>query len=448
MPLAMTEHIRAVGGRLLIEGCDAAALAERFGTPLYVTSETQIRDNYRGLHQAFARRWPDVRLLYANKANSGLAVRRILTQEGAGGDCFGLGELLISLQSGVAPDALVLNGSNKQPDELEVALRHGATINLDSPEELELVIRLARTIGVTASVNLRVLPFTYAGLIELPPDLAEIAADRSHDKWGMDRPTVDRAVARALAAPEVRLRGLHLHVSRLRPTTEPFALAARLIAACIAELHERHGWQPGVLDIGGGYAHARDPESGAAAGSHPVAGPEDYAEAILAALDAGLAARGLARPALWLEPGRHLVSNATVLLTRVGAVKRLPSSEVTWVNVDASANHVLRTSLQGYRYEILHATRADAAAALRANVTGPTCTIDLLAEDRPLPATRPGDLLAVLDAGGYAEVLANQFNLIPRPAGILVCGGTAELVRRRETLADMLVTQQVPARLL
>jgi diaminopimelate decarboxylase len=132
----------------------------------------------------------------------------------------------------------------------------------------------------------------------------------------------------------------------------------------------------------------------------------------------------------------------------VGSLKKLPSSDVTWVNVDASTNHCLRTSLQGYRYEIVHATRGDEPARMIANVTGPTCTIDLIAEKRPLQTVQPGDLLAVLDVGGYAEVLANQFNLIPRPASVLVCGDRVDVVRRRETLTDLFTAQVVPARLM
>src|SRR5262249_32900881 len=131
---------------------DAEVIAERFGTPLYVTSEQQIRANYRSLYRAFSARYPTVTLLYANKANNSLAVRRILTMEGAGGDCFGLGELAMCLQSGVPPQRLVLNGSNKQLAELEVAIAHGVTINVDQPEELETIAQLARQRGLRASV--------------------------------------------------------------------------------------------------------------------------------------------------------------------------------------------------------------------------------------------------------------------------------------------------------
>lgn len=433
-------------GRLAIEGVTAESLAERFGTPLYATSEAQIRENVRRLRAAFEERWQPVTLLFATKSSASLAVRRILLEEGVGGDCFGLGELQLSLRAGVPGNRLVLNGSNKGPDELREAIRVGATVNVDHPSELELVSSTAAALGAVADVCLRVLPFSYADPAALPADLARIAADRSHDKWGMDRETLLALVPHALADERLRLRGLHLHVSRLRATPEHFGLAAGLIATCIAELRDRYGWEPELLDFGGGFPHERDPESGEPSGSHRVASPEDYAETVTSTLREALAGHDLRSPHLVLEPGRRLVSNATVLLTRVGVVKRLPSGSATWVNVDASTNHCLRASLQGYHYEIVHATSAEPAAA-PVNVVGPTCVVDLIGEQRALPPVASGDLLGVLDVGGYAEVLANQFNMVPRPAHVLVSGDDAELIRRRETIDDLLAPQLVPERL-
>jgi diaminopimelate decarboxylase len=434
-------------GVLWIEGRAAAELAETYGTPLYVTSEAQIRANVRRLRNAFEERWPRVTLLFATKSNANLAVRRVLVDEGVGGDCFGLGELTLSLRSGVAPELLVLNGSNKQPAELRAAVEAGVTINIDDRSELELVAALAEQLGRPADVCLRVLPFTYADPATLEPELAAIAADTSHDKWGMDRQTIVELLPDALESAWLRLRGLHLHVSRLRPTPEAFELASGLIAACIAELHDRFGWQPELLDFGGGYPHERDPESGAPSGSHAVGTPDEYADAITSTLRAALAERSLREPHLLLEPGRRLVSNATVLLTRVGVVKRLPTGSTTWVNVDASTNHCPRVALQGYYYEIIHATKGRDAGDTEVSVVGPTCVVDLLGERRRLPSPAKGDLLAVLDVGGYAEVLSTQFNLLPRPATVLVDGDACDVIRRRETLDDLLATQAVPARL-
>jgi diaminopimelate decarboxylase len=434
-------------GRLMLEDLTAEVVATEFGTPLYATSEGQIRANVRRLRGAFEARWERVTLLFATKSNANLAVRRILLEEGVGGDCFGLGELELSLLAGVPGDQLVLNGSNKQADELRKAISAGVTVNVDDPTELDLVASIAGELDEIANVCFRVLPFSYADPAALSADLASIARDRSHDKWGMDRPTILHTLPRALAERRVHLRGLHLHVSRLRATPEHFALAAQLIASCIAELRDRFDWQPELLDFGGGFPHERDPESGEPAGSHPVGAPEEYAETVTSTLRQALNEHSLREPHLLLEPGRRLVSNATVLLTRVGVIKQLPTGVATWVNVDASTNHCLRASLQNYYYEIVHATRAFDVATAGVNVVGPTCVVDLIGKDRVLPPLSPGDLLGILDVGGYAEVLANQFNMVPRPAHVLIAGDRAELIRRRETIEDLLAPQLMPSRL-
>jgi diaminopimelate decarboxylase len=435
-------------GHLRVESVDVHDLAEEYGTPLYVTSENQIRHNFRRFHAAFSERYPDVTVLFANKANSNLAVRRILAQEGAGGDCFGLGELMLSLMAGVSPEKLAMNGSNKTVQELTAAIENGVVINLDHPDELDTVIGIANRLGVTARVNIRILPFSYADPANLTEEQAAIARDRSHDKWGVDKVTAREVARTALNASNVDLEGLHCHISRLRPTAEGFELAAGLMVDAIADLNNELGWQPQVLDIGGGYAHERDPESGLPPGDHPVSTPEEYAEAIITPLRSKLAEYGLNEPHLHLEPGRHLVSNASVLLGRVGIIKSLPSADVTWVNLDASTNHCLRTLIAGYRYHIINASRANDPEQMVADVIGPNCTKDLIGASRSLPQTSTGDLLAVLDVGGYAEMTANQFNSIPRPATVLVNGDQVDVIRRRETFQDLILTQQVPTRLL
>ena len=197
------------------------------------------------------------------------------------------------------------------------------TVNVDDRSELETIARIAEQLGRPADICLRVLPFSYADPAALEPELAAIAADTSHDKWGMDRETILEVVPEALDSTWLRLRGLHLHVSRIRATPEAFELASQLIATCIAELHDRFGWQPELLDFGGGYPHERDPESGAPSGSHTVGTPGrvrggDH-------VDAADGARRAARsqePHLLLEPGRRLVSNA-------------PSSSPAWASSSA-----------------------------------------------------------------------------------------------------------------
>jgi diaminopimelate decarboxylase len=442
----MIDAIGYRAGVLSVEGRNVEDLAVTFGTPLYITSEAMIRHNFRELHRAFASRHDDVTILYANKANNNLAVRHILTSEGAGGDCFGLGELSFALDCGVPAEKVALNGANKALPEIQLAIGSGVTINVDHITELAKVAQAAQESGNIAFVNLRILPFSFADLTELSGDLAFIARDTSHDKWGMDRSALIEAVAFALSSSHLKLRGLHMHVSRITATAAPFALASQLLAQCAADLSETFGWTPEVLDIGGGYAHSRDPEGGAEAGSHIVASADEYAEAVVTTLRREFAAKGLRLPKLWLEPGRYLVSNSTILVTRVGLVKPARDDGLSWVYVDASTNHCLRAPLQNYHYQISNVRDRQDSATMLANVTGPTCTMDLIAEHRLMQTVEAGDLMAVWDVGGYAEVMATQFNLIPRPPTVLVSGDRADIIRRREEHSDLMRTQRLPER--
>ena len=195
-------------GVLRVEDHAAPALAGEYGTPLFVTSEAQIRENVRRLRAAFEERWPRMTLLYATKANANLAIRRILVEEGVGGDCFGLGELTVSLRAGVPAERLVLNGSNKQPAGASRRRSRRASRSTSTiPTELAAVAAVAEELDRSASICLRVLPFSYADPGSLAPDLAAIAADTSHDKWGMDRATLldlGAACARVRPAPPPR----------------------------------------------------------------------------------------------------------------------------------------------------------------------------------------------------------------------------------------------------
>ena len=360
----------------------------------------------------------------------------MLVQEGVGGDCFGLGELTLSLRAGVAPELLVLNGSNKQPPELRAAVEAGVTIDVDEPSELDLVAGLAEELGRRANVCLRVLPFCYADPTTLR---ARVGPDRRrHEPRQVGNGSADDRgdPSQALKSRWLRLRGLHLHVSRLLPTPEAFELAAALITTCLAELNERYGWQPEVLDFGGGFPHERDPESGSRSGSHAVGTPEQYAEAITSRLHTSLAEHSLREPQLLLEPGRRLVSNATVLLTRVGVVKRLPTGSTTWVNVDASTSHCPRIPLQGYHYEIVHATKGREAGDAEVSVVGPTCVIDLLGA-RPLPAPVRVTCSPSWTSAATRKYFRTSSTCVPRPATVLVHGDDCEVIRRRETMDDI-----------
>lgn len=443
-----TEYI-GVGenGHLWVEGRDTVELAERFGTPLFVVSENQIRHNYRRFHRAWAERYPSVQVLFANKANNNLAVRRVLQQEGAGGDCFGVGELYLSLLAGVDPRKLVLNGSNKSLEEIEMAVQAGVAINVDSLEELDVVNAVAARLGKVHEIGVRMKPLL-ADLGHRPTHYGgTIAEFAQYHKWGLPLDDAVEAIRRALALPNLHLSELHYHLGRVSREVSDFEAMVRDVMGFVVGARDRVGWQPQYLDLGGGYAWGR-PEGHGHAREDDAATPsyEHYADVMAAVIKEECEAHGLSLPTLRLEPGRALASNIAVLLGRVGTVKTWPGVR-TWVNVDCSTNHVNRVVFDQFYYHIVAASKADAALTETVDVVGPLCTLDVLGANRRLPPLRRGDLVALLDTGAYTETMSAQFNAQPRPATVMVCGDQADVITEREAIRDVIGRYRIPPRL-
>jgi diaminopimelate decarboxylase len=438
-------------GHLRIEETDAVELAEEFGTPLFVISEGQIRHNMRAITRAFRGRYARTEILFSNKANNNPAVRRVFNQEGAGGDCFGYGELYLSLLAGTDPGRLMLNGSNKQPPELTLAVESGVTVNLDSLEELETVAEVAQRVGRRAKVN----PRTRLML----SDLDEVSADwprgipvgpgaRGH-KFGMHYEDVLAACRRALGSEWLELAGLHHHVGRWTNDVNLHAAVVREQVSWMARLRDELGWTAPHLDVGGGLAWGRPEGHGPDCNDRVAPEYDAYAESIVGTLREELARYGLDEPVLLIEPGRALASNIGVLLTRVGSVKTWPGHK-TWVNVDTSQNHLPNILSANWYYHAVAAANADPRPSEvgEVDVVGPLCTFDVMGAARCLPRLQRGDVVAFLDTGAYGETKAATFNAQPRPGTVLVSGAKAEVITERETLRDVIGRYRMPARLL
>lgn len=442
-----TDHL-SVGadGILAIDGVPVTGLIERFGSPLQVAVERTIRANYRNIKRAFEARWPaPVNVMYSIKCNNSLAIRAILSSEGAGGDCFGLGELYATLTGGADPRLIVMNGSNKSFDEVAAAVALGITINVDSEDEITFLREAAGRIGKRARVNLRlkVLPDALDDHITdayRTPEGAIAGVRRA--KWGF---TPDAAVAlvKILSSIDgIELRGYSAHIGHQSNRPEAFADIAEAVVEAAGIIGQATGFTPSVLDLGGGWAQVREP-SARQFSINPFT-IDDYAEAATGALRRGLG-RETDLPELWLEPGRYITSNGQLLLASVGSIKR--DAGYTWVHVDASTNDLPRIESGRHWYHILPATRMSDDMVAEMEIVGGTCFKSVIGAGRRLPALRRRDILAVLDTGMYAEVFANQFNGVPRPATVLLSEGGVELVRRREDIADVFASHLVPSRL-
>jgi diaminopimelate decarboxylase len=401
-------------GELCCEQVPLARLAERHGTPLYVYSRAALLAGFHAFDAAFAGT-PHL-VCFAVKANDHLAILHLFARAGAGFDVVSGGELWKALRAGADPGRIVFSGVGKTAEEIAYALEQRILmLNVESAEELEAVERIAARLGVRAPVALRVNPDVD------PKTHPYIATGMQKSKFGIPIADALAAYRRAHALPHVTPIGVDCHIGSQLTDTAPFVDALGRVRHLLDQLANAGlAAELRYLDLGGGVGITYDQET-------PPA-PEAYA----AALRPGLAGLPLT---LVLEPGRALVGNAGVLVTRVVYRKTTPAKR--FVIVDAAMNDLLRPALYG-AYHAIRPVRPRQGARIVADVVGPVCESgDFLARDRELEAPEPGDLLAVMSAGAYGFVMASNYNARPRPAAVLVDGASYHVVRERETREDL-----------
>jgi diaminopimelate decarboxylase len=399
------------GEALAIGGVTGAELAREFGTPLLVYDEATIRAQA----QAYRAAAPAAFVAYGTKAFPNVEVLRILAAEGLGADVSTLGELRFAQAAGIAGDRLVVHGNNKADAELAAAAELGALVVLDSLEELDRA-RAAR-------VERMLVRFTPG--VEADTHRA-IRTAHHGSKFGLP---ADDVLTALRAAPEIE--GLHVHIgSQLLDADAALETVDRL-AGFAALAHAETGWQPRLVDLGGGLGVrtvADEPELDIAT----------FVAAVLRELESAFERHELTVPGVVLEPGRSLVARAGVTLYTVGSVKRV-AGDTTFVAVDGGMSDNPRFALYGARYTALLANRAGEPPAGVFSVAGKHCESgDVLIEEVELPRPRRGDILAVPATGAYTLAMSSSYNVVPRPAAVLVAGGQARLIRRRESIDDLL----------
>jgi len=405
------------------DGADLTTLAEKYGTPLYVYSAEQITRRFQLFQQAFAARPHTV--CYAVKANSSLAILRLLAKQGAGFDIVSGGELeRVRKAHKPALKKVVFSGVGKQQWEIDAALDADILLfNVESEAELHLLAARAEARSKVARFALRVNPDVFA---ETHP---YISTGLSEHKFGIDIKAA-RAIYRAAKKSKwLDPAGVSVHIGSQIRKVDPFAAALTRVTRLIADLR-RDGHNIRYVDAGGGLGI----DYGAGT-FDPAKQVEKYA----AALTKGLANE----PAhLLLEPGRFIVAQAGTLLTRVLYVKKNGSK--TFVITDAAMNDLIRPALYHAHHEIIPVKQPKKSPALeqKVDVVGPVCESgDFFARDRPLSAVKPNDLVVLLDAGAYGMSQTSNYNTRPRPAEVFVDGATARLIRRRETMRDLLAPE-------
>lgn len=422
------DHIQVVNNHLYISGADTVEIANRFGTPVYVTSEDRLRENIRRYHRAF----PNADKYFAMKANGNISIVRILAHEGAGADVFSAGELYLARLAGVPREKILFNGNSKRDEELRMAVTSGVRISVDSEEELESLSRIASDEGKSVEILFRVNPDIS---VNTHP---KIATGLKSSKFGIPAKSVKSIYEKAMQMDGVKPIGLHCHIGSQILDVSPFSAAAARMMDLVGEI-VGIGGSVKLLDLGGGLGIQYDPAA------PPAPSPQDLANAIMPVIERRSEELGV-QMRLILEPGRSIVADTTILLTRVNVVKR---AHVKFVGVDAGFNVLARPMLYDAYHHVLVANRAGIGISERYTVVGPICESgDVLARDRALPLVEKGDILAFLDAGAYGFSMSSQYNGQPRPAEVLVHDGEVELIRKAEDISALLACQLIPPRLM
>jgi len=417
-------HFAYRDGVLSAEAVDLVTLAEAVGTPFYCYASATLERHYRVFAGAFAD--VDALVCYALKANSNQAVIATLAQLGAGADVVSEGELLRARAAGVPPEKIMFSGVGKTARELALAVDHGILcVNVESEAELELLAGIAAGKGRRVDISIRVNP-------DIDPKThAKIATGKAENKFGIPISRAREVYARAAKLDGVRVVGVDMHIGSQIIELDPFGDAFALLADFVAVLRA-DGHTVTHLDLGGGLGipYREDNE--------PPPDPDAYA-AVVKRATRGLGCR------LIFEPGRLIVGNAGILVTRVLYVKH--GDAKTFVVVDAGMNDLVRPTLYDAHHDI-RPLREPAVGAPRiiADIVGPVCESgDFLALDRSLVAPRPGELLAIMSAGAYGAVQAGTYNSRALVPEVLVRANEWALVRPRVTAEELIALDRLPA---
>lgn len=420
---------RNADGELEIGRISVVALAREYGTPLYIFDEETLRSRARMIREIFAAAYPASRVVYAGKAYLSPMLARILADEGLGLDVVSGGEIVAGLAAGIDPAEMIFHGNNKSRRELEEAVDAGVgLIALDNDLEItlldEVAERFERDVRVVLRLNPGVDPHTH--------DKMRTGATDSKFGFPLWDGQALAAAGRVFASARLRLVGYHAHVGS--QIFDPLLVreTLRALLAFAVDVRDRYGVLPEIVIPGGGFGVADD-ASGADVSI------EKWATTAADAIGRGCEEFGLPPPLLIVEPGRSIVGPAGVALYEIGAEKVIPGVR-TYVSVDGGMADNIRPALYAARYTAEIAGRDASGEPHRVvSIAGKYCESgDILIEAARLPATRPGDLLAVPMSGAYCLAMASNYNLSLRPAVVLVANGDARLIRRRETYDDLL----------
>ncbi|MCO6541963.1 MAG: diaminopimelate decarboxylase [Lactobacillus sp.] len=412
---------------LTIGGVDALELAQNFGTPLIVYDVARIKQQLQAFQTAFAQQNIDYAVSYASKAFAAIAMYQVVNQAGAHIDVVSGGELYTALQAGFPMEKVSFHGNNKTPAELLLAVKqHVGVIILDNFYEIELLNQILQENQAEIKVMLRITPGVTAHTHQYDQ------TGQEDSKFGFDVRSrqATRALKMVLANSRMDLIGIHAHIGSQILEVEGFELEVQALMQIIKDWSQQYDYQPQVLNLGGGFGIRYTAQD-------QIIEPEVFVKAIVQAVKRSASKYQLSIPAIWIEPGRSIVGAAGYSLYTIGSRKDVPGLQ-SYVNVDGGMGDNIRPALYQADYEAILARNPQAAAVETVHLAGRYCESgDILIDQQKLPASHPGDIVAVLATGAYGYSMASNYNRVPRPAVVFAEAGQSQLVIKRETYADL-----------
>lgn len=415
---------------LFIGGCDTVELAEKYDTPLYVINKDTIVQRYRSLKDALTNNYDKVRIHYAAKANTNLAILKILNNEGAYLDCVSPGEIFLALKAGFSPDRILYTGNNYRDDEFLFALKKGVMINLDAISQIKRLINVIDSEDMEKPlISFRINPEFGGGhhdhCITAGPDI----------KFGILDSEINEAyeIAQQNGFTEF---GSHIHIGSGILNIDTFKVAAQKYLEIISKIKKSLNINFKFIDFGGGlgipYRSSDQPLD-----------LEEYSSTILGLFKAKMKELNLKNVIFCIEPGRYLVAESTIILSQVNTIKK--SRTKNWIGIDAGFNVLIRPTMYGSYHEVVVANKMNTEGEEEIyDIAGPICESgDVLARDRKLPIIEENDLIAILDAGAYGFSMSSTYNSRLQPAEIMVSNGISKIVRERQIYEDLLRHQKI-----
>lgn len=425
--------VEALGETLFFDGCDTTKLAQKYGTPLYVYSESIIQAHFDELKRDFLEKWPGSRVAYAAKAFCTTGMCRLVEKAGMCIDVVSGGELYTALAAGFPPERIEFNGNNKLRSELEAAVECGVgRIIVDGLHELELLESICQAQGKQVNILFRVTPGVKADSHDY------IITGKKDSKFGfpLDEEVIYPAVEQALHAEHINFLGFHFHIGSQLFDSTPYIQAVETVLDVVQQVKSRFDVVVSELNLGGGFGIQYTTEE-----RKPY---RYYLDPMLERIAARFDACQLPRPAVVIEPGRSIVGDAALSLYTVGAIKEIKDVR-TYVAVDGGMTDNIRPALYQAVYQGVLANKMGCEPTETVTVCGKCCESgDILLRDVKLPKAEPGDILALFSTGAYGYSMASNYNCNPIPAVVLVKQGRDQLMVRRQSYQDMIQNQLMP----